>query len=207
MRELKPTEVECSSLKDAIRLVPQKNAGAFELVYRTHGTLVYRLCLRMLRNPIEAEDAAQDVFVHVLRKMHTFRGESAFSSWLYRVTINFMIMRLRKQKQNWPSVAQSEDRGGHCSDIYGADHGLRGILWHIDLETAVKLLPEGYKAAFILHDVEGYEHKEISQILGYSIGTSKSQLHRARKRLRNLLSGVTDEGVREDTALTPGCVN
>jgi RNA polymerase sigma-70 factor (ECF subfamily) len=144
----------------------------------------------MLRDPVEAEDAAQDVFVCVFRKINTFRGESAFSSWLYRLTTNSVLMRFRKNKHKWiPLEERSEDDGATYSEIEAVDLNLTGVLDRIDLQSAVEVLPNGYKTAFLLHDIHGYDHREIAEMLGYSTGNSKSQLHKARLRLRSFLTG------------------
>ena len=166
---------------------------AFGLLYRTHAGLVYRLCLRLLHDPVEAEDAAQDVFVRVFLKVHTFRGDSAFSSWLYRLTTNVALMRLRGNKSrncNWLRE-NLED-----SDHPATDANLGGILYRIDIQAAIDSLPVGYRTAFILHDIQGYRHNEIAGICGYSVGNSKSQVHKARRRLRLLLSDMR----KKDTA-------
>lgn len=190
MPELKPTKPVCTSLSEAIRLVHQGDGEAFELIYRTYWGFVHRICLRMLRDPVEAEDVAQDAFIQLYRKIHTFRGESAFSSWLYRLTTNVILMRFRKKNHELSSldkVLDDEDGGGLCSEIGVPDLHLAGLLDRLNLQAAIDLLPCGYKAAFILHDVHGYDHREISELFGCSIGNSKSQLHKARKRLRKLL--------------------
>ena len=179
---------EGSALSEAIRLVHQGDSEAFAFIYRSYSELVRRVCLRMLRDPAEAEDAAQDVFFRVFLKINTFRGESAFSSWLYRLTTNVVLMRFRREKHHYTSLGEwTEDDGDPISEIGGPDLHLTGLLGWIDLQAALDLLPDGYKAAFILHDVHGYEHKEIAAIFGYSVGNSKSQLHKARRRLRTLL--------------------
>jgi RNA polymerase sigma-70 factor, ECF subfamily len=207
VRELKPKSAGSRSLNHAIRLVHQGDTKAFEIIYRSYCGLVYRICLRMLRNPVDAEDAAQDVFVRVFCKINTFRGESAFSSWLYRVATNTVLMRFRKNKH---SVTLEETRevngglpGGH-GVTRAAQDGLTG--W-IDLQAAVKVLPDGYKRAFLLHDVHGYAHREIARIFGCSIGCSKSQLHNARKLLRELLRDMPKKRGQQDTKLTSVCVN
>jgi RNA polymerase sigma-70 factor (ECF subfamily) len=149
-----------------------------------------------LRDPVEAEDAAQDVFIRVLLKVHTFRGDSAFSSWLYRVTTNIALVRLRGNKRrncNRPGESQ-EDPDPSALDIGASDANLVGILYRIDLQAAIDSLPHGYKQAFILHDIQGYRHSEIAGICGYSVGNSKSQVHKARRRLRQLLSNMCTKG-------------
>jgi RNA polymerase sigma-70 factor, ECF subfamily len=192
--------VRCSPRHKAIGLAGWCDPEAFELIYRNYCGLVHRVCLRMLRDPAEAEDAAQDVFLRVFSKIHTFRGEAAFSSWLYRLTTNIVLMRFRKNKHNCASLCKSiDDKNVLRSEIGVPDLHLGGVLVRIALREAIDLLPEGYKAAVILHDVQGYDHKEIADIFGYSIGNSKSQLHKARKRLRQLL--CESEGVRQNVGV------
>jgi len=184
------------SAGQAIRLFNQGDKKAFEFIYRSYCEFVHRICLRMLRDPAEAEDAAQDVFVCVFRKINTFRGESAFSSWLYRLTTNSVLMRFRKNKHKsaWVSLEEHrEDEVASCSEIGARDLNLSGLLDRIDLQSAIDVLPNGYKRAFVLHDIQGYDHSEIAKKFGYSTGNSKSQLHKARHRLRKLL-GVAREG-------------
>jgi RNA polymerase sigma-70 factor (ECF subfamily) len=153
----------------------------------------------MLRDPFEAEDATQDVFVCLFHKINTFRGESAFSSWLYRLTTNSVLMRFRKNRQRWVSLDEPEEcNGGSYREISVPDLNLTGVLDRIDLESAIDVLPNGYKAALVLHDIEGYHHREIAQMLGRSIESSKSQLHKAHLRLRKLLSGTPKEETPQD---------
>lgn len=169
---------------NTVFLMPQ-DRGEFDLIYRTYFDLVHRICLRMLRDPVEAEDATQDIFVRAFCKMHTFRGECALSSWLYRVATNLVFMRFRNAKRD---RAWLNDTGsGSCSEICSQLPNSNGLISRIDLQSAVDMLPRGYKTVFILHDVRGYDHKEIAEICRYSVGNSKSQLHKARKRLRTLL--------------------
>jgi RNA polymerase sigma-70 factor, ECF subfamily len=196
MQQLKRINVHCQSLEERDRAGPRRDSEAFEMIYRGHREFVRRVCFRMLRDPAESEDASQDVFFHVFRKIHTFRGESAFSTWLYRLTINLVLMRLRKKRHDWPPLGSREDGDDASSEIRGLDsHALSG---RIDLELAIGQLPDGYKMAFILHDVQGYDHREVSEILGSSVGNSKSQLFKARRRLRKLLGGMPKETAKED---------
>jgi RNA polymerase sigma-70 factor (ECF subfamily) len=189
MRESAPREAHGSPPHESIRSIHQDNIGAFELVYEANSELVRRICSRMLRDPMEAEDAAQDVFVRVLLKLHTFRGESALSSWLYRLTTNLVLMRFRKKIHERPVCEFLDDnRALHC-DISKPDLHLTGTVDRVDLRAAIDRLPDGYRAVFVLHDVQGYAHKEIANLFGYSIGNSKCQLHKARRRLRKLLGG------------------
>lgn len=187
MRESASKSAGCPSLNQAIRLVHQGDTKAFEYIYRSYCGLVYRICLRMLRNPVDAEDAAQDVFVRLFRKIDTFRGESAFSSWLYRVATNTVLMRFRKNKLRMTLEGTGEVNGSLPREAGVTDAEQDSLAGRIDLQAAIDVLPEGYKGAFLLHHVQGYAHREIAEIFGYSIGCSKSQVHKARKLLRELL--------------------
>ncbi|PYU09134.1 MAG: RNA polymerase subunit sigma-24 [Acidobacteria bacterium] len=195
MRRFKSRKATNLSADKAIRLFNQGDIQAFESIYRTYCEFVHRICLRMLRDPAEADDAAQDVFVCVFRKINTFRGESAFSSWLYRLTTNSVLMRFRKKKHTWISLEErGDDDGASYSEIEAVDLNLSGVLDRIDLQSAIAVLPNGYKTAFVLHDIQGYDHREIAKMFGYSTGNSKSQLHKARLRLRSLLYSVPQKG-------------
>ena len=202
LRELKPNTPDSSPLSVTIRLAQQGDAAAFEAIYQQHCRRVYALCLRMLRDPIEAEDLVQDVFVLLFRKLHTFRGESAFSTWLHRLAANLVLMRLRKKSPPTVSIEAAADLDDEsCSpaiDIGTRDLLPEGALDRVTLNRCVEQLPPGYRAIFVLHDVLGYQHKEISQALGRSIGFSKSQLHKARMRLRQLLDDVQREKARDE---------
>jgi len=188
IRQLKP---DSADLRETVRLAQKGDAAALETIYQLHSRRVYALCLRMLGDPTEAEDLAQEAFLQLFRKIHTFRGESAFSSWLHRLTANVVLMSFRRKK----AVTTSLDEMTRIDDesevprheVGSADLRLAGVFDRINLQTAIDQLPEGYRTMFILHDVHGYEHNEIAQIFGCSIGNSKSQLHKARKRLRELL--------------------
>jgi RNA polymerase sigma-70 factor (ECF subfamily) len=182
------------SFDQVVRLAQRGDSKAFELIYRRHSPRVYSLCLRLVGDPVEAEDFLQDVFLQLFRKIHTFRGESAFSTWLYRLAANQVFMRFRKKKLTMNSLespTESDDESNSTElQIAVTDLRLSGLFDRINLQAAIKQLPEGYKAIFILHDVQGYEHNEIAKILGCSVGNSKSQLHKARKRLREVLRGL-----------------
>ena len=173
---------------DINRLPRQENHPSFEEIYSTYQQIVRGICLRMLRDPVEAEDAAQDVFIRVLLKLHTFRGESALSSWLYRVTTNLVLMRFRKNKCNPPLLTGSlDDNLIPRMRVSGQDRCLEWATDGIDLDAAIRRLPRGTRRVFVLHDIHGYRHREIANRFGCSIGTSKSQLHKARRRLCKLL--------------------
>jgi RNA polymerase sigma-70 factor, ECF subfamily len=166
------------------------DAQAFQALYDKHKRRVYSLCLRMTANTAEAEDLTQEAFLQLYRKIATFRGESAFSTWLHRLSVNVVLMHLRKK--NLPVVSLEETTQGGDEDTpkkdFGADDlALAGSIDRLQLQKAVDDLPPGYRTIFVLHDVEGYEHNEIAAIVGCSIGNSKSQLHKARMKLRDLL--------------------
>jgi RNA polymerase sigma-70 factor, ECF subfamily len=177
---------------EAIRQAKDGGAIAFEYLYWAHCRRVYGLCLRMIKNPAEAEDLTQQTFLQVFRKIGTFRGDSGFSTWLYRVTANIVLMNLRRKK---PAEIPAEDLdrrnpNGEGSREHGAtDTSMLGAIERLNIKRAIRKLPAGYKKLFLLHDVFGYEHNEIARLLGCSTGCSKSQLHKARKRLRRLLQG------------------
>jgi RNA polymerase sigma-70 factor, ECF subfamily len=184
---------------EAIRLAQQGDEQGFERIYRLHSQRVYALCLRMMRgNSAEAEELTQESFLQLFRKIGTFRGESAFSTWLHRLAFNIVLMRLRKRSFQVVSMDEVLEPGENTPGLHeyiGApDQRLSGSVDRMDLERALKQLPRGYRAVFILHDVQGYEHNEIAAIRGCSLGNSKSQLHKARARLRQLLeTGVPEK--------------
>ena len=199
MRDLRSRTGVILSVDKAIRLFNQGDAKAFEFIYRSYREFVHRICLRTLRDPVEAEDAAQDVFACVFCKINTFRGESAFSSWLYRLATNIVLMRFRRNKHSWIPLEESRgDDSDSCIEISAPDLNLSGLLDRIDLQAAVSVLPHGYKTAFVLHDVQGYRHSEIAKMFGRSIETSKSQLHKAHLRLRKLLGGTPKKEIPQD---------
>jgi RNA polymerase sigma-70 factor (ECF subfamily) len=190
----RPLKPDAASLKEAIRLAQQGDASAFETIYQLHSRRVYALCLRMSGDPVEAEDLTQEAFLQLFRKIHTFRGESAFSSWLHRLTANIVLMRFRKKRPVPVSLEEmtraDDEKDRPTFEIGVPDLRLTGLFDRINLHAALEQLPQGYKAMFLLHDVHGYEHNEIASMLGCSVGNSKSQLHKARKRLRELLHEV-----------------
>lgn len=187
---------------EAIRRAQQGDAAAFERIYQLHNRRVYSLCLRMVGNTAEAEDLTQEAFLQLFRKISTFRGESAFSTWLHRLAVNVVLMRLRKKTGSESSLEEvtepDEESGGPRKDFGAPDLKLSGSIDRVNLRRAVEQLPAGYKAIFVLHDVQGYEHNEIADILGCSIGNSKSQLHKARMRLRELLHETERDKAREE---------
>jgi len=197
-------QAEVRELNDAdvVRLAQQGDAAAFERIYRLHSRKVYTLCLRMVGDKTDAEDLTQDVFLQLFRKINTFRGESAFSTWLHRMSVNIVLMRFRKKPradQSLEAIVNPEDEPGSPPKEFGApDLRLNGVVDRITLETLINELPPGYKRMFILHDVQGYNHDEIAGIFGCTAGNSKSQVHKARTRLRELLQRRV-----EDSALHP----
>jgi RNA polymerase sigma-70 factor, ECF subfamily len=175
---------------EAIGKAQQGDAEAFQALYDKHRRRVYSLCLRMTANTAEAEDLTQEAFLQLFRKIGTFRGESAFSTWLHRLSVNVVLMHLRKK--SLPAVSLEETTQGTDDESPKKDFGtedlaLAGSIDRLQLQRAVEDLPPGYRTIFVLHDVQGYEHNEIAEIVGCSIGNSKSQLHKARMKLRDLL--------------------
>ncbi|MDT7542407.1 MAG: hypothetical protein QOE33_2311 [Acidobacteriota bacterium] len=164
----------------------QGDVFAFEELYARHNRRVYSLCLRMTGNTSEAEDLAQEVFIQLYRKVGSFRGESAFTTWLHRLTVNQVLMHFRKRGVK---LEQTTDDGDTPVQIVVGtqDPARMPVVDRIALDAAVVQLPPGYRTVFVLHDVEGHEHEEIARMLGCSVGTSKSQLHKARMKLRMLL--------------------
>ena len=174
---------------EAIERAKQGDAEAFEVLYNLHRRRVYSLCLRMTTNTAEAEDLTQEAFLQLFRKIGTFRGESAFSTWLHRMAVNVVLMRLRKKGLPVVPLEDTMDTEEESAKKEpGADDvKLAGSVERLQLERAITALPPGYRTIFVLHDVEGYEHNEIATMVGCSIGNSKSQLHKARLKLRELL--------------------
>ena len=175
---------------EAIERAKSGDAEAFEALYGFHKRRVYSLCLRMTGNTAQAEDFTQDAFMQLYRKIGTFRGESAFSTWLHRMAVNVVLMQLRKKglpEVSLDEILEPQYEDGPKRDIGARDNVLAGSVDRVNLERAIAELPPGYRIVFMLHDVEGYEHNEIAEMMGCSIGNSKSQLHKARLKLRDLL--------------------
>jgi RNA polymerase sigma-70 factor (ECF subfamily) len=166
--------------------------GAFEELYKRHHRRVYSLCLRMTQNVAEAEDLAQEAFIQLHRKIGSFRGESAFTTWLHRLTVNQVLMHFRKSSVKRERTTEEGDTPVQI--VRGTENPARmPVVDRISLDRALKQLPPGYRSVFVLHDIEGHEHGEIAKILGVSVGTSKSQLHKARRKLRRLLKKQNPE--------------
>lgn len=187
----KPIASETPSEAEAIQRAQHGDGAMFEYLYRLHSPRVYAICLRMVRDVAQAEDLTQEAFLLLFRKIHTFRGESAFPTWLYRLTVNLVLMHLRRRSLQTVSIDVTSDPHDETSspgiDIGVPDLLIEGTLDRINLERCIKRLPVGYRTMFFLHDVQGYEHREIAEMRGRSQGDSKSQLHKARTRLRGLL--------------------
>lgn len=165
--------------------------SCFEMLYERHKRRVFSLCWRMTGNYAEAEDTTQEAFLQLYRKIGSFRGESAFSTWLHRLSVNIVLMRFRKKgipEVSLQETLESQNEDGPAREFGKRDDALSGSADRLTLEWAIRKLPPGYRMTFVLHDVEGYEHNEIAEMLGCSIGNSKSQLHKARIKLRTLLS-------------------
>jgi RNA polymerase sigma-70 factor, ECF subfamily len=189
------------SQAEIIQRACEGDQTAFEYLYRTHCKRVYAVCLRMVGDTTEAEDLTQEAFLLLFRKIHTFRGESTFSTWLHRLVVNTVLMHLRKKSLPVVSMETGPAPDGEATplsvEIAGSDLLLEGSIDRINLGRCVAQLPAGSRAIFVLHDIQGYQHREIAEMLGRSEGVSKSQLHRARKRLRELLHEIQREKYRE----------
>ena len=198
----RPTEPVAWTEAEAIRRAQAGDPAAFEYLYQLHSRRVYALCLRMVSNPADAEDLTQEAFLQLFRKIGTFRGESAFSTWLHRMTVNVVLMRLRKKSLPTDSLEETlepdAETSGPKRDVGAPDLRLSGAVDRVNLERSIEKLPPGYRTVFVLHDVQGYEHNEIADIMGCSVGNSKSQLHKARTRLRELLQEEMREQARQE---------
>ena len=160
--------------------------AAFEIIYQRYHRRTYSLCLRMTNSQTEAEDLTQEVFIQLFRKIGSFRGDSAFSTWLHRLTVNQVLMHFRRRSVKNEKV--SDDGEMPEQTVRGsANPNKMQVVDRIALKNAIGELPNGYRNVFVLHDVEGYEHEEVARMLKISVGTSKSQLHKARLKLRGLL--------------------
>lgn len=178
--------------REAVRRSQEGDVAAFEYLYKSHSRHVYSICLRMLKNPSDAEDLTQHVFLCVFRKIGTFRGDSRFSTWLHRVAVNTVLMHLRQRKP-MEVLAYRSDHGETRSDDPGelgaGDTSMLSVVDRLNLKRAMRKLPSACRKILLLHHVFGYEHAEIAGILGRSTSSSKMQLYRARKQLRELLQG------------------
>ena len=193
--------VSLDTVDDTLIRAQAGDHQAFACLYALHKRRVYSLCLRMVGNVAEAEDLTQEAFLQLHRKIATFRGDSAFSTWLHRLAINVVLMHLRKKGLSLTSLDEAMEPNANNEGpgrSFGApDLTLSGSIDRLALERAVSDLPAGYRLIFVLHDIEGYEHNEIAVMLDCSIGNSKSQLHKARLKLRDALrTSLRKEGRR-----------
>lgn len=165
----------------------QGELGAFEEIYRAHSRRLYGVAVRMLGNPADADDMLQEIFLAAHRKLDSFRGESALGTWLYRLAVNLCLDYLRSRTGRALHLTDALDDEPALTDASSRGLAERAVT-KMDLERALAQLPEGCRTAFVLHDVQGLEHREVGEIMGIAEGTSKSQVHKARLRLRALLS-------------------
>jgi RNA polymerase sigma-70 factor (ECF subfamily) len=189
MNSVSATTVPLAS--ELVKRAQEGDSDAFAALFHTHKARIYSVCLRMTNNAAEAEDLTQDAFLQVFRKIASFRGDSAFSTWLHRISVNTVLMHFRKKSLCQVSLDEpySNEDGAKVRREFGTrDNDLAGCVDRIALARAMKDLPPGYRTIFLLHEVEGYEHKEIAEMLGCSVGNSKSQLHKAKLRIRELLA-------------------
>lgn len=184
---------------ELLRLAREGNEDAFATLFNANKAKVYSLCLRMTSNTAEAEDLTQDAFFQVFRKLGSFRGDSALSTWLYRVAVNTVLMHFRKKGMRHVSLDEPVSREpGAAKREYGTvDERLAKSVDRITLSRAMRELPEGYRKIFLMHEVKGYDHREIANLLSCSVGNSKSQLHRAKAKMRELMGSK-----RKQEALT-----
>lgn len=176
---------------DLCRLAANGNIAAFEVLYERYHRRTYSLCLRMTSSQTEAEDLTQEVFIQLFRKVGSFRGDSAFSTWLHRLTVNQVLMHFRRRSvKNERTTEEGEMPEQMVAG--SANPNKMQVVDRIALKNAIAELPNGYRNVFLLHDVEGFEHEEVARMMGISVGTSKSQLHKARLKLRGLLKKQQD---------------
>jgi RNA polymerase sigma-70 factor (ECF subfamily) len=197
------TDVNTTALYDSdidlVKKAQQGDSDAFAALFYTHKARVYSLCLRMTNNTAEAEDLTQDAFLQVFRKLATFRGDSALSTWLYRVAVNTVLMHFRKKGLRQVSLDEPSNQDTRVvKREYGnVDDQLSGSVDRIALARAMKELPAGYRTIFLLHEIKGYEHQEIARLLRCSVGNSKSQLHKAKLKMRELLGRKSEQIVQQ----------
>jgi RNA polymerase sigma-70 factor (ECF subfamily) len=182
-----------NSEAEAIEGAKRGDGDCFALLYALHKRRVYSLCLRMIGNVEAAEDSTQEAFLQLYRKIAGFRGESAFHSWLHRITVNVVLMRHRKKTLTEVSLDEPSVDDGPTKEYGSEDQVLITSVERIHLQRAIDSLPPGYRTFVVLRDIEGYEYHEIAELVGCSIGTSKSQVHKGRMRLRHVLRAVHPE--------------
>jgi RNA polymerase sigma-70 factor, ECF subfamily len=194
------TPAKASSSSALALTAGEGDTAAFVELFNAYKVRIYSMCLRMTNNSAEAEDLTQDAFLQVFRNLPTFRGESALSTWLYRIAVNTVLMHLRKRALCRVSLDDCEE--GDESALrrqYGCkDSRLSGAIDRIAIIRALQELPSGYRTMFLLHEVQGYEHQEIARLLDCSAGNSKSQLYKAKVRIRQILTRTVDaRGARD----------
>ncbi len=194
----------------AIQRAQAGDPAVYEYLYRLHSRRVYALCLRMVRDTAEAEDLTQEAFLLLFRKIHTFRGESAFSTWLHRLAVNLVLMRLRKKALPVVSIEAIPDPEDETTPLRSLELGvsdliLEGAIDRINLQRCIQRLPTGFRRVFVLHDIQGYRHREIANLLRRTVGDSKSQLHKARKRLRESLRELQRDKARDERLTEANC--
>lgn len=186
----KETAKNHNAEQNLVQRAQRGDEQAFASLFELHKKRVYSVCLLMTKDVAEAEDLTQEAFLQVFRTIGTFRGEAAFSTWLYRIAVNTVLMKLRRQKSravlslNEPVSAESPSLS---HDIGRKDPRLTGAVDRIALLRAIEALPDGCRTVFALHEIDGYQHHEIARLLHCSIGNSKSQLHKAKLKMRDLL--------------------
>ncbi|MGA2337755.1 MAG: sigma-70 family RNA polymerase sigma factor [Terriglobales bacterium] len=188
------------SQRSLVQRAQQGDEEAFAALFQMHRKRVYSVCLLMTKDVAEAEDLTQEAFLQVFRKIGSFRGDAAFSTWLYRIAVNTVLMRFRRRKSPPDlSLDQPVSPGSSLRCDFGhSDPALKGAIDRIALRRAIQELPEGCRTIFALHEVEGYQHQEIAQLLCCSIGNSKSQLHKAKLKMRELLFSKRKSGRRRE---------
>jgi len=178
------------SERSLVQRAQKGDEQAFAALFQSHKKRVYSVCLLMTKDIAEAEDLTQEAFLQVFRSVSSFRGDSAFSTWLYRVAVNTVLMKLRRRKSP-PIVSLDEPVSPESPslrrDVGRVDPRLNGTIDRITLRRAMQELPEGCREIFVLHEVQGYQHHEIAEMLDCSVGNSKSQLHKAKMKMRDLL--------------------
>jgi len=179
-----PSQTVVSEEAMWIKRAQKADSRAFEKLYRMHIDKVYGLCLRMTGSVAEAEDCAQEAFIQAWNKLSKFRGDSAFATWLHRIAVNSVLGRMRKSKREQDRIQVAAEIAPSQAAI-GDSGNLR------DLSAAVDRLPEGARHVFVLSGIYGFSHEEASNMLGIAVGTSKAQLHRARKLLAE---DLTEQG-------------
>jgi RNA polymerase sigma-70 factor (ECF subfamily) len=165
----------------------QGEADAFATLFQLHRSRVYAVCLRMTNNPADADDLTQESFIQAFRKLATFRGESALSTWLHRVAVNTALMHFRRQSLSKVALDAPAEHESGRRELGRQDDRLHSSLDRIALTRALEALPSGYRTIFELHEISGYGHREIAKLLRCSVGNSKSQLHKAKQRIRECL--------------------